>query len=301
MRLKVLIIILIITIYMISPIGADSAYDIGVGMVSSGLESAAAKAGNDLNGGNATNFSKLSTPYNPLENPAVITVIATTAGFTLLLFLMFLLIGLVYIFFIRKRPKTYKAINYVFNDGQKFDFMWYVSALGRILVLTIFIYIIMEAVLVASWVATSMMGDTALNSVQTTNQSGYLSFVYNFLMWIVDIILIMRNIILSILFGIAEVWVILREYPPLKKSMNSLGLYYIVIATLQPILVIVTTMGFATDVWINSQAKYVNVLGVHSTTITGATMGFATEVAIIYLIIYIAHKLLKGAGTLKGG
>ncbi len=293
MNMRALVLFIFVILYSVHFANAD-AFDTGVNMISNGLENAAADAGNDLNNG-SSNFSSLADPYNPLDNPSVISLITVFSGINFLLFLLFLVVGLVYVLLIRKNARAYKLINFVFNDGNEFDFMWYATALGRILILSFFVYVIMSALLIVAWLVTSMMGIGALNAVQGSDQSGWVTFVYDILMWIIGIFMIMRNILLSVFFGVAVPWVILREYPPVQELMNNIGMYFITIVFMQPILVLVATIGVATDEWINDSQSFQNPF-LPGTIITphGAAMSTATEVAIVFLLLYIAYKMFTG-------
>jgi len=231
----------------VAPVRAGIVADTGSGMVTNGIDGFFGHSANEMAGGNnATNFSIFAFWYNPLKNPAVVSTIKNTSVFAFTIFISYILLAMSYLVLQTRKQKAAQAVEYIFNKGKSYDIETFVKTCGTILALFCFVLVIMMAILYLAQAASDMMDRSGMNVIQLSSHSGLMNFVYNCFWFIIRISFGVRNLILTYIFSFSVVLVTSWGFSFLQKPVEIIGLYFLIIAFMQPIMVGIAAIGIET-------------------------------------------------------
>jgi hypothetical protein len=237
----------ILFVLLSAPVKAGIVEDTGSGMVTNGIDGFFGYSANELAGGkNATNFSVFASWYNPLKNPVVVSTIKNTSVFAFTIFISYILLAMSYLVLQTRKPKAAQAVEYILNKGKSYDIETFVKTCGTIIALFCFVLVIMMAILYLVQAASDMMNSSAMTVIRTSSHSGLMNFIYNCFWFIILISFGVRNLILTYIFAFSVVLVTSWGFSFLQKPVEIIGLYFLVIAFMQPIMVGMAAIGIET-------------------------------------------------------
>lgn len=279
--MKIIILFLILSI-LIVPANADPVTDAGVGMVAGGIDAFFGMAGNAIMGGNSTSgFSSLSEFYDPLTNPVVVESIKNTSVFGFTIYLAYVLLAMSYLVLQSTKPEAVRAAEYIVNRGKSYDLPAFVKKCSLIIALFVFILIIMYSVLQLAQVFTTMMDTSSMSVIQTSGQSGVMTFIYSIFWLLIKILLGLRNLIITFIYCFVLILIMLWAFSFFQKLIEIIGLYFLILAFMQPVMVGIAAIGIKT---------------IEATQ--GGAVGVATEIsvslALLVILIIVAAAFIVG-------
>lgn len=279
--MKIIILFLVLSI-LIVPANADPVTDAGVGMVAGGIDAFFGMAGNAIMGGNSTSgFSSLSEFYDPLTNPVVVESIKNTSVFGFTIYLAYVLLAMSYLVLQSKKPEAVRAAEYIINNGRSYDLAAFVKKCSLIIALFVFILIIMYAILQIAQAFTTMMDTSSMSVIQTSGQSGVMTFIYSIFWLLIKILLCLRNLIITFIYCFVVILIMLWGFSFFEKPIEIIGLYFLILAFMQPVMVGMAAIGIKT---------------IEATQ--GGAVGVATEIsvslALLVVLIVVAAAFIVG-------
>lgn len=285
MKQRAIILLLIIFSFPIIPAQADPVSDTGAGMVSNGIDMFFGAAGKALTGGkNETDFKALTTFYNPLDNPVVVASIKNTSVFGFTIFIAYILLGMSYLVLQSSKPKAAQAAEYIFNNGKSYNLEAFVKKCGTIIALFIFILIIMTAILFLAQAFSDMMDNSSMQVIQTSSKSGIITFIYSIFWLILTILLTLRNLILTFIYCFVIILVTAWAFSIFEKPIELIGIYFLIIAFMQPVMVGIAAIGIQT----------IEYLKTANSGFVGAAGMFSVTLALLILLVVIAAAFIIG-------
>lgn len=282
--MKIIILFLVLSI-LIVPANADPVTDAGVGMVAGGIDAFFGMAGNAIMGGNSTSgFSSLSEFYDPATNPVVVESIKNTSVFGFTIYIVYVLLAMSYLVLQSKKPEAVRTAEYIINNGRSYDLAAFVKKCSLIIALFVFILIIMYAVLQMAQAFTNMMDTSSMSVIQTSGQSGVMTFIYSIFWLLIKILLCLRNLILTFIYCFVVILIMLWGFSFFEKPIEILGLYFLILAFMQPVMVGLAAIGIKTIEFMNETQ--------------GGAVGVVTEIsvslALLVVLIVVAAAFIIG-------
>ncbi len=274
---------LLVISLMVLPVSAgDVATDVGAGMVASGIDMFFDSTSTAI-GGNSSNFQTLSVWYNPFDNPVVRDTIKSTSIFAFTLFIAYVLLALCYLVTQSRKPEMAQAIDYAFNSGKSFNLGKFVKNCGTIMGLFVFVVIIIVFFLNLAQAASNMMDTSALTTIESSSQSGFMKFIYSIFWFIITILLALRTLIITLICAFVVVLIFLWKFPCATKPVEIIFLYLVLIIFMQPVMVGSAAVGIETINYMSSSGAVVGTAG-----------AITLSLAMLVLLIVIAALFIVG-------
>jgi len=249
MRILQLVIFLSFLMFLIipAPAQADPLSSALSGAVASGIDAFFGAAGNAIMGGNSTSgFTNFSKFYDPLTNPVVVESIKKTSIFGFTIYFAYVLLAMSYLVVQTTKPGAIRTAEYIINKGEPYNLTAFVKKCSLIIALYLFILIIMYIILQMAQVFTDMMGTSSISAIQTTAQSGFMTFIYSIFWLLITILLTLRNLIITFIYCFVVILIMLWGFSIFAKLVETIGLYFLVLAFMQPVMVGIAAIGFQT-------------------------------------------------------
>lgn len=261
----------------------DVTTDVGAGMVSSGIDMFFDSTSKSL-GGNSSTLQTVSNWYNPFDNPVVRKTNTTLSIFAFTIFIAYVLLAMCYLVIQTKKPEAARALEFAFNQGKSFNLQKFVTNCFSTLGLFVFVVVIIIFLLGLSQAASNMMDTSALTTIQNSSQSGFVNFIYGIFKWVIEILLALRNLILTMICAFVIVLIFLWKFPIATKPVEIIGIYLLLIIFMQPVMVGSAAIGIETIDYMQE-----------SSGIAGGTLGqSAVSLALLILLIAIAAMFIIG-------
>lgn len=242
---RVLICLFFVQLFTAPAYAGDVAADIGAGMVSSGIDMFFDSTSKAL-GGNSSNFQTISGWYNPFDNPVVRKTNTTLSIFAFTIFVAYVILAMCYLVIQTKKPEVARALEFSFNQGKSFNLQKFVTNCFSTLGLFVFVVVIIIFLLGLAQAASNMMDTSALTTILNSSQSGFVKFIYSIFKWVIDILLALRNLILTMICAFVIVLIFLWKFPIATKPVEIIGIYLLLIIFMQPVMVGSAAIGIET-------------------------------------------------------
>lgn len=279
-----LVVCLFFVLLSITPAYAgDVTTDVGAGMVSSGIDMFFDSTSKSL-GGNASNLQTISGWYNPFDNPVVRKTNTNLSIFAFTIFVAYVLLAMCYLVIQTKKPEAAQALEFAFNQGKAFNLQKFVTNSLSTLGLFVFVVVIIIFLLGLAQAASNMMDTSALTTIQNSSQSGFVKFIYSAFKWVIEILIALRNLILTMICAFVIVLIFLWKFPIATKPVEIIGIYLVLIIFLQPVMVGSAAIGIETIDYMSDSD------GITGTVLAQSTLSFA----VLILLIVIAGMFIIG-------
>lgn len=296
--MNILLLILIISVLII-PAQADPLSDALGGAVTRGIDDFFGMAGNAIMGGNSTSgFSSLSEFYDPTTNPVVVDSIKNTSIFGFTIYIAYVLLAMAYLVLQSKKPEVVRTAEYILNTGKSYDLPAFVKKCSLIIVLFLFILIIMYTVLQMAQAFTNMMDTSSMSVIQTSQQSGFMTFIYSIFWLVIKIFLELRNLIITFIYCFIVILIMLWGFSFFEKPIEILGIYFLILAFMQPVMVGMAAIGIKSIEFTNqTQGGAVGVVTNISASLAMLVILIAVAVLFIVGPIYFHKQFFSMRGN----
>lgn len=248
--------------FMVSPASADvvqPAVDAGSSMIKKGIDAWEVGLGDDMykagsafqNNTSPTNssvnqliFMMVTFPYDPFEDPWVLSTRNMTAFIFLFLALLYVFTGGAYVLLHTFFPSH--AINLDWLGGfsyQSFSFREYLKTLIYGVLILVGAYTIVYLILVLNQVLTSMITLTVLDSIAPTVDNAFLYLMMGFIYFVLSVFMAWRLLVIGLMTAFALVVGGLYLFQPLRGIMTQVFYYFCVMVFMQFILVSIASGG----------------------------------------------------------
>jgi hypothetical protein len=283
-----LLFVLLLILPVLPASAGDVTTDVGAGMVSSGIDMFFDSTGKSLSGSSNSSSnitaSTLSGWYNPFDNPVVRKTNTILSIFAFTIFIAYVLLAMCYLVIQTKKPEAAQALEFAFNSGKSFNLQKFVTNCFSTLGLFVFTIVIIIFLLSLAQAASNMMDTSALITIHNSSQSGFVKFIYGMFNWAIEILLDLRNLILTMICSFTIVLIFLWKFPIATKPVEIIGIYLVLIIFMQPVMVGTAAIGIET-------IDYMKESG----SIAGGTLGQSTiSLALLILLIVIAAMFIIG-------
>ena len=247
--MKKILLMFVISSFLIIPMpaSANPATDAGVAMVAGGIDAFFSMAGNAIMGGNSTAaFSSLSVFYDPITNPVVVESLRNTSVFGLTIYISYVLLAMAYLVLQSRTPGVIRTAEYITNNGKPYNLVKFVKKCSTMIVLYVFILIIMYAILQIAQIFTNIMDTSSISAIQASAQSGFMTFIYSLFWLVLSILITLRNLIITFIYCFLVILIMLWGFDIFQKPIEVIGIYFILLAFMQPVMVGVAAIGIRT-------------------------------------------------------
>jgi hypothetical protein len=314
--MRLIVITLILLVFFVSvahafnPIGdaGNATAKAGADMVKNGIDAWFTASADDMinYGDNVTDtdsssrsplemtlFEMVSQDYNPFANPAVMNTISMTSLISLVIFVIFLMAGLVYVVIHQYSPHIGEAIDFAMNMKQGFNYKEYFKSIGGYILFLIFGYLGVAVFILFAHAISQMLTISALDATVSSPENGIIYFFMAAAYLGLALFMGMRILIISIITACLMVIFAAWTFNIMRETIISLLIYFAGLIMLQPILIAEAAIGIITIKWLTAS----DFLGYEKTTMFPALIIIMILTAIVFVLSPILFRKVLSMGT----
>ncbi len=280
---RLLLCLFFVLLFITPAYAGDVTTDVGAGMVSSGIDMFFDSTSKSLSG-NSSSLQTVSGWYNPFDNPVVRKTNTNLAIFAFTIFIAYVLLAMCYLVIQTQKPEAAQALEFAFNQGKSFNLQKFVTNCFSTLGLFVFVVVIIVFLLGLAQAASNMMDTSALTTIQNSSESGFVKFIYSIFQWVIEILLALRNLILTMICAFVIVLIFLWKFPIATKPVEIIGIYLVLIIFMQPVMVGSAAIGIETIDYMHDSGGIADTPQAQS----------VVSLALLILLIVIAAMFIIG-------